>query len=187
MGNVRNMDLIIKKKEGSGWKTRLRSVNQAVSNRIDQGAGYAAMALCSGHDRRGAVGRGFLRYVLNDPLVWSEELSTFAMVWVAMIGGSMGIKGANHVGVTYVVDNVSWLKRHPGTVTVLVNLIILVFLLILPQRSPYPGPLCKGSAVPRPGNLHVLALFRHCFRRQPHGDPGGLPDSGRLYFPNTWA
>ena len=113
------------------WIISIRKWNSKVSNGIDQLAGFAAVILCSVMTIVVLLGV-FFRYVLTDPLVWSEELSTFAMVWVTMIGGSMGIKRYSHVGVSYVVDNIPFLDRHRNAVGVLVNLLILFFLAIRP-------------------------------------------------------
>ena len=91
------------------------------------------------------------RYVLKAPLAWSEELSTFAMVWVAMIGGSMGIKGSYHVGVSYVVDNVTWMKNHRWVVQVAVNLIILFFLAVLLKEALMLASFAKIQTSPALG------------------------------------
>lgn len=38
------------------------------------------------------------RYVINDPLGWSEEFSRYVFVWTCMIGASIGIKNKAHYG-----------------------------------------------------------------------------------------
>lgn len=112
----------------------IRKWNRKVSNGVDYLAGLAAVVLCSVMTIVVLLGV-FYRYVLTDPLVWSEELSTFAMVWVTMIGGSMGIKRYSHVGVSFLVDNISFLDRHRNAVGVLVNLLILFFLVMLLKEA----------------------------------------------------
>jgi TRAP-type C4-dicarboxylate transport system permease small subunit len=116
------------------WMISIRKVNRKFSDGIDRLAGYAVVLLCSVMTIVVLLGV-FFRYVLIDPLVWSEELSTFAMVWVTMIGGSMGIKRYSHVGVSYVVDNVPFLERHRNAVGVLVNVLILFFLVMLLKEA----------------------------------------------------
>ncbi len=44
------------------------------------------------------------RYVLNDPLVWSEELARLAFVWVAMLAWSLGLRRRSHIAVTVFGD-----------------------------------------------------------------------------------
>jgi TRAP-type C4-dicarboxylate transport system permease small subunit len=43
----------------------------------------------------------FFRYVLDDPLVWSEELARLAFVWVAMLAWSLGSRRRSHITITY--------------------------------------------------------------------------------------
>jgi TRAP-type transport system small permease protein len=40
----------------------------------------------------------FFRYVVNNPLNWSEELSRYVFVWVSMVGASIGMKKKAHYG-----------------------------------------------------------------------------------------
>ena len=108
----------------------IQKVNRKVSNAIDCLAGYMTIVLCSVMTFVVLLGV-FYRYVLTDPLAWSEELSTFAMVWLTMIGGSMGIKRYSHVGVSYVIDNVFILTKNRNAIGVVVNVLILLFLAIL--------------------------------------------------------
>lgn len=39
----------------------------------------------------------FTRYVLNQPIVWVEEASTYAFIWGAFIGASLGLKQDRHI------------------------------------------------------------------------------------------
>lgn len=117
-----------------GWIKAIRSINHWISNLLDRIAGGAAVVLCTVMTIVVLLGV-FYRYVLVDPVVWSEELSTFAMVWLAMTGGSMGIKRCSHVGVSYVVDNIGWLKRNRNAVGIVVNVLILSFLLVLVYQA----------------------------------------------------
>lgn len=45
----------------------------------------------------------FCRFILNASLPWSEELSRYIMVWISMLGASIGIRRKGHVGVEAVV------------------------------------------------------------------------------------
>lgn len=46
----------------------------------------------------------FFRYVLNDSLVWSEEVARYAMVWVSVLGGGLAFRRGGHIAVTFVLD-----------------------------------------------------------------------------------
>lgn len=49
----------------------------------------------------------FFRYVLNDPLVWSEELAKFILVWTVFLAGSNAIRRWENLRVTLVLDKLS--------------------------------------------------------------------------------
>lgn len=69
------------------------------------------------------------RYVLNSPLDWSEELSSFAFVWMALLGASIGLRGNLHPRLDIFFD------RFPHglqkIVMVLINLSIIFMLVVL--------------------------------------------------------
>ncbi|MGQ9646519.1 MAG: TRAP transporter small permease [Thermodesulfobacteriota bacterium] len=44
------------------------------------------------------------RYVLNHPLAWSEELGSFAFVWMALLGASIGLKRNEHPRLDLIVN-----------------------------------------------------------------------------------
>ncbi len=41
-----------------------------------------------------------MRYLFNDPLVWSEELARFAMIYLAFLAGALAIRHNQHIRVT---------------------------------------------------------------------------------------
>lgn len=40
-----------------------------------------------------------LRYVFNQPIGWSEEVSTYLMIWAAFLGAAYALKEDAHIGV----------------------------------------------------------------------------------------
>lgn len=46
----------------------------------------------------------FYRYILNNPLPESQELSIYAMVYVVMLGSTIAIKNKTHIAVEFVRD-----------------------------------------------------------------------------------
>ena len=44
------------------------------------------------------------RYVLKSPLVWSDEVAIFSLIWLTFIGGSMSVKLGRTAVVTIFVD-----------------------------------------------------------------------------------
>lgn len=43
----------------------------------------------------------FTRYVMKDPSTWTEELATFLMIWVGMLGASVALNRGAHLGIDY--------------------------------------------------------------------------------------
>ena len=112
----------------------LLSVTRKFSDLLDQVTGWICVSLCLLMTVVVLLGV-FFRYVLLEPISWSEELSTFMMVWVAMLGASMGIRRGRHVGVSYVVDQMPLLKKNKRTISIVVNFLILLFLYVLVKEG----------------------------------------------------
>lgn len=63
----------------------------------------------------------FCRFVLRASLPWSEELSRYVMVWISMLGASIGIRRKGHVGVEALVMMLpGGLRRLASAITTLV-------------------------------------------------------------------
>lgn len=103
---------------------------EKISDLLDRLVGWICVLLGSAMTVIVCVAVMF-RYVLNSPLEWSEEMSTFMMVWFAMLGASMGVYRGRHVGVSFIIEKVGFLNRHYRSVAIVSNLLILTFLLVL--------------------------------------------------------
>ncbi|WFE74779.1 TRAP transporter small permease [Roseinatronobacter sp. S2] len=42
----------------------------------------------------------FFRYVLNDPITWSEELARYLMIWIGLVGASVTLRHGEHIRIT---------------------------------------------------------------------------------------
>ncbi|MCX7026465.1 MAG: TRAP transporter small permease [Spirochaetes bacterium] len=75
----------------------------------------------------------FCRYVLNDALFWTEEMSRYLMIWAGMLGAGLAMKDDGHVGLNFFVDifptKAKWVFRF------LSRLVVTVFLAILLIKS----------------------------------------------------
>ena len=40
----------------------------------------------------------FSRYVLSDPIIWSEEVARYLFVWITMIGAAAAVRSRGHFG-----------------------------------------------------------------------------------------
>ena len=69
------------------------------------------------------------RYLLKAPLDWSEELSTFTFVWMALLGASIGLKNNEHPRLDLFFNFLAPTRKK--IVTLLCNLAILFMLIVL--------------------------------------------------------
>ncbi len=69
------------------------------------------------------------RYVLNHPLDWSEELSSFAFVWMSLLGASIGLKRNENPRLDLFVNQFS--QNAQRIVAGLYNITILFLLAVL--------------------------------------------------------
>ncbi len=75
----------------------------------------------------------FYRYVLNNPLAWTEELARYLMIWFAFIGMSLAMKEEMHVGITVFIDMLP--AKLKIVLKILGNILIMVFLVVLLRYS----------------------------------------------------
>ena len=68
------------------------------------------------------------RYVLSDPLIWSEGAARYLFVWVSMIGAALAIRQGGHFGLDLLIRPTPKLKSILGP---LVTLVVVSFLGIL--------------------------------------------------------
>lgn len=71
----------------------------------------------------------FSRYVLNDSLVWAEELTRFALAWSTMVGAAAAYRLGEHIGVTMLLERLR--GRWRLLVIRAVHLAVLAFALIV--------------------------------------------------------
>lgn len=69
------------------------------------------------------------RFVLNDPLAWSEEAGRYLFVWISFMGAAAGVRYQVHLGID-LMDKLLPPAAY-RVVVVLVNLIIQIFLLMI--------------------------------------------------------
>ena len=69
------------------------------------------------------------RYVVRQPLSWSEEVARYLMIWAASLAVSIGVMQREHLGITFLVSRLPHSAQK--YVAVLVNLAVLWFLWVL--------------------------------------------------------
>jgi len=45
----------------------------------------------------------FTRFILRDPSTWTDELATFLLIWVSLLGAAVALKRKAHLGMDYFV------------------------------------------------------------------------------------
>lgn len=69
------------------------------------------------------------RFILNNPLSWSEEAGRYLFVWISFMGAAAGVRYQVHLGIDLLQKFLA--ERPYRIVVVLVNLIIQIFLLVI--------------------------------------------------------
>ncbi len=71
----------------------------------------------------------FARYVLNDSLIWAEELTRFLVVWSTMIGSAAAYRRGEHIGITMVLEKLKGAWR--ALVVRSIHVLVLAFALMV--------------------------------------------------------
>jgi TRAP-type C4-dicarboxylate transport system permease small subunit len=71
----------------------------------------------------------FFRYVVRQPLSWSEEVARYLMIWAASLAVSIGIMRREHLGITFLVSRLP--RSAQKVMAILVNIAVLWFLWVL--------------------------------------------------------
>ncbi len=113
----------------------------------------------------------FWRYLLNDPILWTEEAARYLMIWMALIAASITMKRREHVRMQLLVNMLPpVLKKIVETAT---SLAVAYFLFILTREGIVMALSARGQtspalgipmfwpllAVPLSGGLTLLQLI----------------------------
>jgi TRAP-type C4-dicarboxylate transport system permease small subunit len=69
------------------------------------------------------------RYVMQNPLPWSEEIARYLMNWMALLGVSIAFRRNFHLSLLFFISKAPILMQHSAKI--FSNCLILVFLFIL--------------------------------------------------------
>ncbi len=83
------------------------------------------------------------RYVFNMSLIWTEEVSLFAVVWLAYIGASMAVIRRRHLRIDLVVMHLSPSKRK--IIDICCNLVFFAMVVFLTYGSFNMTALAKRT------------------------------------------
>lgn len=71
----------------------------------------------------------FFRYVLNSPLVWTEELCRYLFIWICFLGWTIALKQGSHIRINFIIERIPW--RFRKMILIVFQVLILFFLLQL--------------------------------------------------------
>lgn len=83
----------------------------------------------------------FCRYVLNQPLMWTTDLSKYCLVWLTFIGGSYVLRRKRHISISVFIRMAP--ERFQRFGELLSNLLVIAVLIIAGLTS---FPFIKMSA-----------------------------------------
>jgi TRAP-type C4-dicarboxylate transport system permease small subunit len=69
------------------------------------------------------------RFVLNDPLSWSEEAGRYLFVWISFVGAAAGVRYQVHLGIDLL--NKILPAAYYRYAVIVVNLLIQIFLVLI--------------------------------------------------------
>ncbi len=118
----------------------------------------------------------FYRYVLNNPLSETQELSIYAMVYVVMLGCTIAVRNKTHIAVDFVGNllppRIAWIMRQVSYCFMLFFFFVMLTngwkltVRSMVQMSPSTGiplgyimfsiPLCAG--------ISILYILEHMLR-----------------------
>jgi TRAP-type C4-dicarboxylate transport system permease small subunit len=72
------------------------------------------------------------RFVLRAPARWTDELATFLLIWVAMLGAAVAHREAAHLGVNWLAERLEprvqqWVRRFVHVMIILFAAIVMVW------------------------------------------------------------
>jgi TRAP-type C4-dicarboxylate transport system permease small subunit len=71
----------------------------------------------------------FARYVMQNPMIWTEEIARMAMIWCAYLAMSIAVRRRGHLGVTFFVQKLPLLLQR--VVKLFTDSVIALFLVVL--------------------------------------------------------
>ncbi|OAT80961.1 hypothetical protein A6P54_13265 [Bacillus sp. MKU004] len=74
-----------------------------------------------------------LRYVFDTSIVWGEEFSRYAMIWLAFLGAALGIRHGEHTRIDFFIKLIPF--KYRKIVEIVNKLLCIVFLSVITYYS----------------------------------------------------
>ncbi len=92
------------------------------------------------------------RFILKNPSNWSEELATYLMIWVGLLGAAVALNRGAHLGIDYFVGKLDQKKRLITELIVFLSIgFFSVFVLILGGVKLVQETFQMGQTAPATG------------------------------------
>jgi TRAP-type C4-dicarboxylate transport system permease small subunit len=101
----------------------LRALAGGFAGSFDKAAAFVACAIVVA--LLGCVALGVVTRALGDPLIWTDELSRFLMVWLAVFGWVLATRKRIHIRIRFFQDKLP--KRSHSAVEVAIQAALLLF------------------------------------------------------------
>jgi TRAP-type C4-dicarboxylate transport system permease small subunit len=80
------------------------------------------------------------RYLLKQPLYWSEELARYLFVWISILGAALGLRRRVHFGMDFFFKMlpIRWRRRFSFFISLLMGIVVMVLLtqgILLVQKT----------------------------------------------------
>lgn len=115
---------------------------------IFRGIGYVVIAMFA-VVVSATFGQVILRYVLETPVIWAEELALTLMVWVTFLGAPLLLEGRQHMGVDALYQIVP--GRAKPAVRILADALLLVLLVYMIRSGVAMVRLTSANVTPALG------------------------------------
>ena len=91
----------------------------------------------------------FMRYVLNRPLVWSEELIRYAFVWICYLGWVLGTRNRSHIQITIIINQLpKILHKIIDTLNSLILIVFSVYMIVYGVQMTKASTMLPAITIP---------------------------------------
>ena len=95
----------------------------------------------------------FMRYFVNSPLVWAEELARYLLVWCTMIGTSLAVRESRHIVVDFAPvlfgpRSIGLFRLISMTGIIVFGIVVIVYSLPFVERVQQMNQLSPSLEIP---------------------------------------
>ena len=101
----------------------------------------------------------FYRYILNDSIIWAEELGRYLFVWLTFLGSALALKDGMHIGLDLLISSLPpKLKTFTEILIICLTGVFLVFIIRASVEVVEVTMRQRSSALEIPMGLVYLAI-----------------------------